>query len=234
MKPFEIQMTLERIRDARRAATEAHSDINAQARRSMRRLLIEAATNRMSVDEVAKYSGYPKARIREMMRNEGLDPKWSKTLLAAAAAEALAENAELLGIDPVDMDLTSPLAYLPAGDQLRRAVETTRGVYELSETRWWIEEIRQGVDVLHEVYAGEADEPLFIATFNDKAEAERVVALVNGVHETEDERAGYIAKALPVVAEITECKGATRDGWGCSDCRDKAARLVDAILGTNA
>lgn len=135
MNRFEIQSTLERIREARTKIAEANRDINTQAARSMRRLLFEAAMNRMSVDEVAKASGYTKVRIRAMMRKEGIDPRWSKTLLAAAAAEALAENAELLGIDPVDMDLMSPLAYLPAGERLRKSLDITaqRGVTELED-----------------------------------------------------------------------------------------------------
>lgn len=182
MKQYEVTATLNRIREARTKIAEANRDINTQAARSMRRLLFEAAMNRMSVDEVAKASGYTKVRIRAMMRKEGIDPRWSKTLLERHAATALAENAELLGIDPVDMDLMSPLAYLPAGEQLRKAVDTTaqRGVTELTETRWWIESVTQGVDTLYEVYCGERDEPEFVATFEREDEAKRVIALVNG------------------------------------------------------
>lgn len=209
MKQYEVTATLNRIRDARKAVIEAHRDINTQAARSMRRLLFEAAQNRMSVEEVAKASGYTKARIRALMRQHGLDPRWSKTLLEKHAAASLAENAELLGIDPVDMDLMSPLAYLPAGEQLRRDVDQTRvrAVTELTETRWWIESVTQGVDTLYEVYCGERDEPEFVATFEREDEAKRVIALVNGVHETEDED-----------ETIKRLRGLVRQLGFCPDC----------------
>lgn len=135
MKLFEIQMTMQRIREARAEWSAKHREVNEVAARSMRRLLHEAIAQRMSVEDVAKYSGYTKARIRQMMRGMDLEPRWSKTMLAKTAAEALRTNAELLGIDPVDMDLMSPLAYLPAGSQLRSALdsEAVRGVTEVPE-----------------------------------------------------------------------------------------------------
>lgn len=174
MNKTELQEILEYIRESRGAVLEAHRDINEQARRVMKRLLFEAAHNRMSVVEVAQHSGYSKARLRQMMRQFGLDPKWNKSLLGEHAAQALAENADLLEIDPKDLDLTSPLAYLPAGEQLRNAVDRTRS-REVTGVPWSIEEVRDGEDMVYEVYEGED----FIATFYGKAEAERVIALVN-------------------------------------------------------
>lgn len=135
MKMYEVQMTMEKIKAARKEWATRHRVVNEQAATAMRRLIHEAAAHRMSVDMVAKHSGYPKSRIREMMRQMGLDPRWSKTMLATVSAAALHENAELLGIDPAAMDLMSPLAYLPMGEQLRDELraEATRGVTEVPE-----------------------------------------------------------------------------------------------------
>jgi len=57
------------------------------------------------------------------MRLAGLNPKMGKTLLAESASKALTENAMLMGVDPEKMDLTSPLAYLPMGNELKQRLE---------------------------------------------------------------------------------------------------------------
>lgn len=121
---FGVLIALEGIAEARAEWHAAKRKFDADVNFLMHRLLLEAARNRMSVDEVAKASGYSVAQVRAMMRKRSLDPKKGRTLLAKQAAEALAANAELMGIQPWEMDLTSPLAYLPMGDEMRRALET--------------------------------------------------------------------------------------------------------------
>lgn len=86
-------------------------------------LVTEAVAHRMSASQVSEISDLNVTQVRRVMRAAGLDPKWGQGLLAKQAASALIENANLLGIDPKDMDLTSPLAYLPMGEELRAVLE---------------------------------------------------------------------------------------------------------------
>lgn len=183
MKLYEIQMTMERIRDARHEWAVKHREVNTVAARSMKRLLHEAIAQRMSVEDVSKHSGYTKPRIRQMMRNMGMEPKWSKTMLAKTAAEALHSNAELLGIDPVDMDLLSPLAYLPAGSQLQTAVrsEATRGVTEVPEV-----EEEPVHTLLYDMVA---------CNYYESVDLPEVVRLANGGVVTCDDCKAALAKA---------------------------------------
>jgi hypothetical protein len=69
------------------------------------------------------------------MRRNKMSPSSGKTLLAKTAAEALATNSALLGIAPHEMDLTSPLAYLPMGTEMRQAItdKTVSAVTELPD-----------------------------------------------------------------------------------------------------
>jgi hypothetical protein len=124
MKQFEVELALQEIEAARKQWGDAHRDFDRTLNKIMARLLHEAAANRMSVEQVAKHSGIPMTRLRVMMRALGLDLQWSKGLLAESAAKALRENAELLSVDPLDMDLTSPLAYLPMGSDLRNKLQS--------------------------------------------------------------------------------------------------------------
>jgi hypothetical protein len=124
---FDVQIALEGIAEARAKWDMAFRKFNADVEYLMARLLNEAAVNHMSVEQVAKASGLPAKRVRALMRDHGLNPKQGKRLLANHAATALTENAALLGIEPHEMDLTSPLAYLPMGSDLRRILETEAG-----------------------------------------------------------------------------------------------------------
>jgi hypothetical protein len=135
MKMFDVQIALEGIAEARSKWDTALRKFNADVEFLMARLLNEAAVNHMSVEQVAKASGLTAKRVRVMMRAHGLDPKKGKRLLANHAAQALAENAALLGVEPHEMDLTSPLAYLPMGSDLKKFLETetSQGVKELPE-----------------------------------------------------------------------------------------------------
>lgn len=154
MKKFEVQVTLEGIAEARAAWATANAKFNADVEFLMNRLINEAAANFMSAEEVAKASGLTVKRVKTMMRERGLDPKRGKQLLAKQAAEALAENSALLGIEPHEMDLMSPLAYLPMGDQMREALRP-KGVTEIPETRE--EKIDRLADVVYGVLPMEGE-----------------------------------------------------------------------------
>jgi hypothetical protein len=106
------------IRRARRAWDTARAKFLSDVDAAMMRLIHEAAANYMSAEEVARYSGFTVRAVRLKMRQNELTGR-GKRLLARQAAKALEENAALLGIEPREMDLMSPLAYLPAGKDLR-------------------------------------------------------------------------------------------------------------------
>lgn len=135
MRKFEIQMVLNKIRDARQDWAKAQNTFNTDVEYLMPRLLNEAAANFMSSEEVAREVGMPKSRVRAMMRKNNLHLKDGKRLMAKTAAEALQSNAEIMGVRPHDIDLMSPLAYLPMGKELRQAYtdKTRRTVTELHE-----------------------------------------------------------------------------------------------------
>lgn len=135
---FDVQIALEGLAEARREWSRAMRAFNADSERVLIRLLHEAAANYMSVEQVAKFSGLAPKRIRTLMRDNGLNPRDGKRVLAKHAAEALQSNAELLGIAPHQMDLMSPLAYLPAGSVLRQELtdKTTAGVTELEDEHY--------------------------------------------------------------------------------------------------
>lgn len=136
MKMYGVQIALEAIHEARDKWDTAHRKFNSDVSYLMARLINEAAVNHMSVEQVAKASGLTAKRVRTMMRAHGLDPKKGKQLLANHAAQTLADNAALMGVEPHEMDLMSPLAYLPMGSELRKQfleTEAARGVKELPE-----------------------------------------------------------------------------------------------------
>lgn len=132
MKKFDVVLALSKIREANALWTKQRLAFNSDVDDLLRRLLHEAAHNFMSVEEVSKASGFTPKRVRELMRRAGLNPKDGKRLLSKKAAEALANNSALLGIEPGEMDLMSPLAYLPMGEQLKRQLhKTVSQVHEL-------------------------------------------------------------------------------------------------------
>lgn len=135
MKKFEVQVALEAVAEARSAWGAANRKFQSDLDGVMARLLNEAARNYMSITEVAKAAGLTTARVRSEMRKVGLNPKNGRTLLAKTASEALSNNAALLGIEPHEMDLTSPLAYLPMGSQMKAFLETERAEIEAPEDR---------------------------------------------------------------------------------------------------
>lgn len=134
MKMYDVQIALEGVAEARAKWDTAFKRFNADVAYLMARLLNEAAVNHMSVEQVAKASGLTPKRVRALMRDHGLNPKHGRRLLANHAATALVENAALLSIEPHEMDLTSPLAYLPMGKDMRAEfleTEAAKGVKEL-------------------------------------------------------------------------------------------------------
>lgn len=114
---------LTQIGEARKAWAQAHIALNSDVYSLMRRMLHEAAVNRMSIEEVASLTGFTVSRVRQLMRDMGMNPKSSRSLLAKNSATVLAENATILGIEPSDFDLMSPLAYLPMGKDMRKTIE---------------------------------------------------------------------------------------------------------------
>lgn len=135
MDKFGVQIALEGVCEARAAWLKARRKFDADVEYVMKRLINEAAVNFMSAEEVSKASGISVKQIRALMRSAGLDPKKGKRLLSKQAAEALAENAVLLGIEPHEMDLMSPLAYLPMGSELRQQLidATVKPVTEIED-----------------------------------------------------------------------------------------------------
>lgn len=123
MKKAGIIEALLRVRVAKAQWAVAQTKFNSDTEAIMSRLLHEAAAARMSPEEVANYSGFTAKRIRMIMRIIGLNPRDGKNLLSKKAAEALADNAALLGIEPSEMDLMSPLAYLPMGPEMKRELQ---------------------------------------------------------------------------------------------------------------
>lgn len=122
MKKPDILLQLEKINLAKTEWATEVTEFNDSINVMMRRLLHEAAAAFMSPEEVARASGFTVKRVRQMMRDLDLNPRDGKRLLSQKAAEALANNAALLGIEPEEMDLMSPLAYLPMGGEMKRAL----------------------------------------------------------------------------------------------------------------
>jgi hypothetical protein len=123
MEMFGVQLELEAVREAKHKWDTARRKFDSDVELIMARLLNEAAVNYMSVDQISKASGLTPVKVRALMRKHGLNPKHGKRNLAHTAAQALQENAALLGIEPHEMDLMSPLAYLPMGSDLRQELK---------------------------------------------------------------------------------------------------------------
>lgn len=119
MKKQEVLDGLAGIATAKRKWNTARLKFLSDVEAVMQRLFLEAAVNRMTAAEVGKAVGLSQPEVRRYMRKFGMNPKDGKTLLAKQAGDALTKNAALLGIEPSEMDLMSPLAYLPMGSQMR-------------------------------------------------------------------------------------------------------------------
>ena len=125
MDTLEVEMALAEVARQRKRWNAATRKFRSEVEYVMDGLLYHAVANRMAVEDVARLSNQSRRQIRARMRRLGMDPNRSLRLLAKQAADALAENAAIMGISPRDMDLTSPLAYLPMGGELKeRFLET--------------------------------------------------------------------------------------------------------------
>jgi hypothetical protein len=130
MNQEETTAALGDLRDAREKWHQAQVDFRVEYNTIVRRLIYEALANFMGAAHIASALGISQKSVRALMRGMGLDPRAGQRVLNAKASDAMLENAALMGIDPKDMDLTSPLAYLPMGKDLRRQLEdrTVRNV----------------------------------------------------------------------------------------------------------
>lgn len=122
MNKFDVEMALARAGECRTEWADAHRQYRATMARVMHRLLHEAAINRLSLDDVSRLTGMTRSETRKMMKAAGLDPRKGKALLSKQAAAAVQANAEILGVEPFEVDLTSPLAYLPMGEQMKTRI----------------------------------------------------------------------------------------------------------------
>jgi hypothetical protein len=135
MKKLEVLSYLRQIRDARAEAAKAQAKFRSDVDAVLNRLLHEGVRNYMSAEEMAAACDMNRKAIRQRMRDLGLNPRDGKNVLSKRASEALANNAALLGVEPSEMDLMSPLAYLPMGDKLKRELQdaTTAQVTTLDD-----------------------------------------------------------------------------------------------------
>lgn len=122
MKTDEVTAALGVVAEAKAEWTKARAKFDSDVALVMARLLNEAALNMMTAQQISKASGLTVKRVRQLMRDHGLNPKVGRRELAKHAAEALQENSSLLGIEPHEMDLMSPLAYLPMGSEMRKRI----------------------------------------------------------------------------------------------------------------
>lgn len=136
MLHWEVELALNEVAEEKKKWAVAYQDFRRGCDHVLNRLIHEAIANWMSVEQIAKAAHMTPAAVRLHMRRQGLNPKHGRKALAHAAAEALRTNAALLGVDPLDMDLSSPLAYLPGGSQLQTKMqsEAVKGVKDLDET----------------------------------------------------------------------------------------------------
>lgn len=145
MDKFGVELSLEAVAQAKKEWATAITKFNADVEFVMTRLIHEAARNRMSAEQIAKASGLTAKRVRLLMRNSGLDPRQGKLLLSKIAAEHLQDNAALMGVAPHEVDLMSPLAYLPMGRELRDVLETSERPTELPDEYRFAEELSEQV-----------------------------------------------------------------------------------------
>lgn len=117
---LEVKSMLGQLREAREAWGKGRTEFFSGYDWVLSRLVHEGAKNYMSDRDMADALGVKVKTIREKMRNIGLDPRAGKRVLSSRASQAMLENAAIMGIEPNMMDLTSPLAYLPMGEQMRK------------------------------------------------------------------------------------------------------------------
>jgi len=120
----QIRSGLRQIGQARAAWHEGITNFRASVEGITDRFLVEAARDRIAVHEVARLLGVRPAWVRSRMRDIGFETGRSEAALSRQAHAIIERNAEILGIDIKDIDLTSPLAYLPAGKDLLKQINS--------------------------------------------------------------------------------------------------------------
>lgn len=131
MEKFEIDINLEHIAASRKKWNDASRQFGEAVDKALTRLIHEAAAQRLSIQYVAGKAGFTAGQIKSRMKAMGLNPTTGKTLLSKQAAAVLESNAEIMGIQPHEIDLMSPLAYLPAGSLLKETVPSVHDVSDL-------------------------------------------------------------------------------------------------------
>ncbi len=143
MNVNEIKDALIAVKEARAKWDTARAKFESDVQYMMTRLINESVAQYMSAEDIAAYSGFTAKRVRLFMRIQRLDPKGGKRALSKIAADTLRTNALIMGIEPRDMDLMSPLAYLPMGKQMREEFLETEaarsGVHEVPAKRLFYE-----------------------------------------------------------------------------------------------
>jgi hypothetical protein len=148
MNVIEIERALNSVAYSRKKWYDAKREFDKDADHIMHRLLLEAAAQKMSVQQVARCLKATPKQVRALMRRFGMNPKSSRTLLAKDAAEALHANAGLMGINVKNFDLMSPLAYLPMGAKMRT---------ELAQSQGQVTEVSGNAEEAWESFAKERD-----------------------------------------------------------------------------
>lgn len=91
----------------------------AERDRALLPLVLEGARLRLSAKRMAAYAGVTQGRIKSILRRTGIDGR-NISMVAEQTEKVLEHNAALLDVDITQIDLMSPLAYIPAGPGLRR------------------------------------------------------------------------------------------------------------------
>lgn len=126
MNRRETEEALSRVAELRSDAQRRINEFSTAYNTAFGRLLHEAAFNWMTPEDVARLTGLPPRMVRAKMRQQGLNPKTPAAVLSKQAGAALAENARRLGVDPHDINLMSPLAYLPGGDDIQSVIDAVK------------------------------------------------------------------------------------------------------------
>ncbi len=135
MTHHEVTAALEHLRAAESEWLTARAKYNSDSEALLSALLLRGLEVRLSPEDIGRASGIGATAMRRRVRALGLNTRRGAAALSREASETLRENAALLGIAPEDVDLLSPLAYLPAGPALRMFPETSVTEDDIEEFR---------------------------------------------------------------------------------------------------
>lgn len=119
----EVGKMLAELRRQREAWKDARREFQSEYAETLRWLILEAAATLYSLQEISEILDVPQKTIKAIAKKDDLNFKHDRVLLSHSAVNALRENAALMGINPEDFDLLSPLAYLPMGEELRKSLQ---------------------------------------------------------------------------------------------------------------